>query len=98
MKRTHLLLVLGVLLVFSSVGYALRDAPVRWVQAFSERIFYGRLYHLENQWTERKTFLDTCGLASCSPTTDLAVVTDPMPDRSGVGSGTWKIVSIRSRP
>ena len=93
MKRIHLLIALGLLLVFASVGYALRDAPVRWVRAFSTRIFYGNLYHLENQWTGRKTFLDTCGLASCSPTTDLAVVTDPLPDRAGDGTGTWKIVS-----
>ncbi|NEQ09974.1 MAG: hypothetical protein F6K37_29775 [Moorea sp. SIO4E2] len=59
------------------------------------QVNYGESYHLENQWSDGKSYLDTCGLYDyCdSPNEESKVFTDQKPDRVEAGTGLWAIQS-----
>ena len=81
------LLFLSVIL-YPSIALTAEAQPIR----------FGEIYHVQNQWTGGKSYLDTCGRADCTNTTQLQVVTDKLPDRAGKGTGIWKIESATGEP
>ena len=60
------------------------------------QVHYGESYHVENQSSDGKSYLDVCGLydyCGSPPETHPKVFTNEKPDRANLGTGTWKIES-----
>lgn len=58
---------------------------------------YGGIYHIQNVYGTGP-YLDTCGGSNCDPTSAYSVSTSSSPDRAGVGTGMWKVLSAASPP
>ena len=64
-------------------------------------IKYGGKYYVGNLYASayaKELYLDTCGGAKSDPTSVYNVTTSSVPDRAGVGTGTWKILSAAIPP
>ena len=62
----------------------------------AQQVVYGDVYHVRNSYGGG-SYLDSCGHAQCTSGTLYGVMTHSKPDRDGVGTGKWKILSATSK-
>ena len=81
------------LLIAAVIATLLSVSTAAWAQT---PVIYGLEYHIKNSYGGG-SYLDTCGVASCSTTGRYSVVTDSLPDRVGAGTGMWRLESASGK-
>ena len=91
--RTSLSAASVFLLMAAAIATLLSVSTAAWAQT---PVIYGLEYHIKNSYGGG-SYLDTCGVASCSTTGRYSVVTDSLPDRVGAGTGMWRLESASGK-